>query len=135
MIAARPDDTGTLSCRQSDGFFRLRLVRLADAGRPPVTRVKIRGQMYLGRLFSVKTLSNGGYQLRDVRQEDIARAAWHKSSISTYNGSCVEVARLRSDRIGVRDTKDHGAGPVLVFNQAEWSAFLAGAKTGEFDSI
>lgn len=91
--------------------------------------------MYLGRLFSVKTLSNGRYQLRDVRQEDVARAAWRKSSISTYNGSCVEVARLRSDRIGVRDTKDHGVGPVLVFNQAEWSAFLAGAKTGEFDSI
>ena len=55
--------------------------------------------------------------------------------MSTYNGSCFEVARLREDRVGVRDTKDKGSGPVLVFNQNEWNAFLLGAKAGEFDSV
>jgi len=50
------------------------------------------------------------------------------------NGSCVEVARLLPDRIGVRDTKDNGSGPILVFPDSEWNAFIAGAKEGQFDS-
>jgi hypothetical protein len=70
-----------------------------------------------------------------VRAKEIARAAWQKSSFSDYNGSCFEIARLRDDRVGVRDTKDNGAGPVLIFNNNEWDAFIKGAKHGEFDSI
>jgi hypothetical protein len=91
--------------------------------------------MYLRRLFPTRILDVGRYQPRGIQADDIVRAAWRKSSLSTYNGSCVEIARLRSDRVGVRDTKDQGAGPVLVFNQDEWDAFLGGAKAGEFDSI
>jgi len=34
--------------------------------------------------------------------------------------------------IAVRDSKNP-AGPVLVFTPAEWDAFVAGAKDGEFD--
>jgi len=55
--------------------------------------------------------------------------------VSAYNGSCFEIARLLEDRVGVRDTKDKGSGPVLIFNQSEWNAFLLGAKAGEFDSV
>jgi hypothetical protein len=55
--------------------------------------------------------------------------------LSAYNGSCVEVARLLSDRVGVRDTKDKGSGPVVVLDIAEWDAFLIGAKAGVFDSF
>ncbi|GIH12387.1 DUF397 domain-containing protein [Rugosimonospora africana] len=62
---------------------------------------------------------------------DLTRAAWHKSSRSSGNGNCVEVAIL-DDTVAVRDTKDR-SGPVLVFTPAEWSAFVAGAKDGEFD--
>jgi hypothetical protein len=62
---------------------------------------------------------------------DLTRAAWHKSSRSSGNGNCVEVAIL-DDAVAVRDTKDR-SGPVLVFTPAEWSAFVAGAKGGEFD--
>ena len=32
----------------------------------------------------------------------------------------------------VRDSKDPG-GPVLVFTAPEWTAFIAGAREGEFD--
>jgi hypothetical protein len=34
--------------------------------------------------------------------------------------------------MAVRDSK-HPDGPVLRFSAEEWRAFLAGAKTGEFD--
>jgi Domain of unknown function (DUF397) len=62
---------------------------------------------------------------------DLTRAAWHKSSRSSGNGNCVEVA-IVDDAVAVRDTKDR-SGPVLVFTAAEWSAFVSGAKDGEFD--
>lgn len=92
--------------------------------------------MHLRRLISLRPYTSGSYyQLRGVRTEDIARATWRKSSMSTYNGSCFEVARLLEDRVGVRDTKDKGSGPILIFNQSEWNAFLSGAKAGEFDSV
>jgi hypothetical protein len=45
-------------------------------------------------------------------------------------GNCVEVAV--GPEIRVRDSKDSG-GPVLIFSEAEWSAFLAGVRDGEFD--
>jgi hypothetical protein len=75
------------------------------------------------------------YRARGVNSADVNRAFWCKSSFSNLNGSCVEIARLRSDRIGVRDTKDNGTGPVLIFTGPEWTAFIAGAKEGQFDSF
>ena len=62
---------------------------------------------------------------------DLTRAAWHKSTRSSGNGNCVEVAVV-DDAVAVRDTKDRG-GPMLVFTAAEWRAFISGAKGGEFD--
>jgi len=57
---------------------------------------------------------------------------WMKSSLSTYNGNCVEVAGLASDRIRVRDSKQP-MGAVLNFTPAEWDAFIGGVYNGEFD--
>jgi hypothetical protein len=61
---------------------------------------------------------------------DLTRAVWHKSTRSS-NGNCVEVA-IVDDAVAVRDTKNREGG-MLVFTTAEWSAFLSGAKDGEFD--
>lgn len=56
---------------------------------------------------------------------------FHKSTKSGTNGACVEVATCDCG-VRVRDSKNPG-GPVLNFNKAEWVAFLASARDGEFD--
>jgi Domain of unknown function (DUF397). len=62
---------------------------------------------------------------------DFSKAKWRKSNGSSDSG-CVEVA-YADGAIGVRDTKDHGSGPILIFNEHEWTAFLGGVHAGEFD--
>ena len=59
---------------------------------------------------------------------------WVKSSLSYSSDACVEVADLPDGRVGVRHGKD-SSGPLLQFTGAEWRAFLAGARTGEFDGF
>lgn len=59
-------------------------------------------------------------------------AGWQKSFASEPNGgNCVEV-NLSERRVGVRDTKLSDS-PVLVFDAAEWQAFLVAVKAGQFD--
>ena len=64
---------------------------------------------------------------------DLTGAAWQKSTRSNGAGECVEVATNLPGIVAVRDTKDQGNGPVLIFTPAEWDAFVGGAKDGEFD--
>jgi hypothetical protein len=48
-----------------------------------------------------------------------------------FTPTCVAVA-IKGDTIGVRDSKDAGK-TTLQFTKAEWEAFVAGVKNGEFD--
>ena len=63
---------------------------------------------------------------------DLSRAVWQKSTYSGSNGGqCVEVARNVPGLVAVRDSKDT-SGPVLVVTPAQWRAFLASARRGDF---
>ena len=47
-------------------------------------------------------------------------------------GECVAVAKLANGNIAIHDKKDLSHKP-MVFTHAEWKAFVAGVKNGEFD--
>lgn len=71
-------------------------------------------------------------ELRKIRFND---SDFKKSShtpaypFTPYN--CVMVAK-KDGAIAVRDSKD-ASKATLVFNEAEWNAFMKGVKAGEFD--
>jgi beta-glucanase (GH16 family) len=57
---------------------------------------------------------------------------WYKSSKSTNNGQCVEVA-FTENEVRVRDSK-YPQGAELTFTFAEWRAFTDGVKNDEFNA-
>ena len=61
-------------------------------------------------------------------------AAWRKSTRSNPSGDGVEVATLPDGGVAVRNSR-HPSGPALIYTRSEISAFLAGAKNGEFDDL
>ncbi len=59
------------------------------------------------------------------------RAEYRRSSFCTDAHGCVEVA-IGANTVTVRDSKAGGE-LELAFSPAEWTAFIAGVKAGEFD--
>ncbi|CUU59192.1 protein of unknown function (DUF397) [Parafrankia irregularis] len=56
---------------------------------------------------------------------------WVKATASNDKGACVEVAKLPDGGRAVRHSQDPD-GPMLRYTEAEWTAFLDGARKGEF---
>jgi hypothetical protein len=61
-------------------------------------------------------------------------APWIKATRSADASQCVEL-RSRAGGIEVRDSKAGESGPILRFAPAEFTAFLDGARNGEFDHL
>jgi hypothetical protein len=62
-------------------------------------------------------------------------ARWRKSSYSNgQGGDCIEVADGIPGAVPVRDSKDP-EGPALIFSADAFAAFVAGVKSGEFETI
>lgn len=59
---------------------------------------------------------------------------WRKSSRSGSVGNCVELAGLPTGHVAVRHSR-HPDGPVLIYTRDEMTAFVSGAKDGEFDDL
>jgi hypothetical protein len=60
---------------------------------------------------------------------DLQGAQWRKSTYSTDDGNCVEVASNLPGLIAVRDSKNPSASP-LILGPVEWSAFQSVVKDG-----
>ena len=65
---------------------------------------------------------------------ELGEVRWQKSWHSNPNGECVELAALPTGEVAMRNSR-FPTGPVLLYTQAEITAFLAGAKDGEFDHL
>jgi hypothetical protein len=62
---------------------------------------------------------------------DLTCTRWSKSSYSSANGACVEVAQNLPGIVAVRDSKDPD-GPQLLISPADWRTFVGGVKGGKF---
>jgi hypothetical protein len=62
---------------------------------------------------------------------DPTPALWRKSTRSSSQAACIEVANL-GGQLAVRDSKNP-TGHALMFTTAAWTAFTTGIRTGEFD--
>jgi hypothetical protein len=69
-----------------------------------------------------------------VQASSITGVRWIKSERSNQSGNCVEVAMLPDGSVAMRNSR-HPDGPALVYTRAELTAFVAGAKDGDFDAF
>lgn len=72
--------------------------------------------------------------LNGTRAADLGPVTWRRPAGARADGESVEFAVLDDGQVAVRNARDP-EGPVLVYTPAEISAFVDGAKKGEFDDM
>ncbi|MEU8623130.1 DUF397 domain-containing protein [Streptomyces sp. NPDC048623] len=66
--------------------------------------------------------------------EELAGLDWVKSSASSAQGGCLEVAYLPDGRVALRDNEDL-TNPPFVVTRLVWDCFIDGAEKGEFTPL
>ena len=70
-----------------------------------------------------------------IPSTELPPIAWRKSRRSNPSGNCVELAELPGGAgIAVRNSRDPD-GPALIYTTDEISAFILGARDGDFDHL
>ncbi|EFG05205.1 Regulatory protein [Streptomyces clavuligerus] len=69
-----------------------------------------------------------------MRAGALTSVTWTKSSHSNATGNCVELARLPDGSVALRNSRDP-QGPALIYTPDEIAAFVAGARSGDFDGL
>lgn len=62
---------------------------------------------------------------------DLSRAQWRKSSRSSGNGQCTEVAHVGT-AVAIRDSKNVEGGCLLLAADG-WQALVRGIRRGQYD--
>ncbi|MEU9854335.1 DUF397 domain-containing protein [Streptomyces sp. NPDC047974] len=62
---------------------------------------------------------------------DISDVEWIGAPGTSPDEERVEIAHLPHGAVAMRSSLDHGT--VLRYTEAEWTAFVLGARDGEFD--
>jgi uncharacterized protein DUF397 len=65
---------------------------------------------------------------------DLEGAVWRKSQRSNSQGACVEIARIGTETVAMRNSRDpHG--PALICRRADIVGLMNGLRNGEFDDL
>ncbi|MGP4020027.1 DUF397 domain-containing protein [Saccharopolyspora sp. 5N708] len=67
-----------------------------------------------------------------LASDDVPRSQWRKSTRSSMQGNCVEVA-FTAEAVAARDSKDPNGGK-LAFSATSWASFVGGLRVGRFDA-
>lgn len=70
----------------------------------------------------------------DVPASQLPGVVWRKSRRSNPRGECVELAELEDGSVAVRNSRNP-RGAALIYTRPEISAFIHGAKDGDFDDL
>ncbi|MDK9497043.1 DUF397 domain-containing protein [Streptomyces katrae] len=75
----------------------------------------------------------GAYR-NGIPADSLEGVSWVKSRHSGPEGNCVELAALPDGDVAMRNSRDP-LGPALIYTRAEISAFIFGARDGEFTAL
>ena len=69
-----------------------------------------------------------------ISAAQLAGAIWRKSQRSNSQGACVELARLDSTTVAMRNSRDP-QGTALIYPAAAVRAMVGALRNGEFDYL